>query len=141
MASAVFVAEFFSHVDTQDFEWVRDHLTEDCLITDPGFLGRGKDAVVKWMAGFISAFPDMRHRPYQILADKDKAAFLVEVTGTHTNDLALPDGILAATNRSLQLTICEFWQFTDNKVSEYRVIFDRATFLAQLGVSLQPAPS
>lgn len=140
MDRSAFILDFFKHVDAKEFDWVRTQLAGDCLIADPGFSARGDEAVVAWMSTFIRAFPDMRHRPFHVLADEDKAAFLIEVTGTHTDDLTLAeDNVLAPTGRSLKLTISEFWKFTDGKVSEYRVIYDRTEFLAQLGIFGQPA--
>ncbi len=140
MDRSAFIPEFFSNVDAKEFNWVKAQLADDCLIADPGMCARGPQAVVDWMSSFMRAFPDMQHRPFQILADDDQAAFLIEITGNHTGSLALSDGnVLPPTGRALKLTISEFWKFTEGKVSEYRVIYDRIEFLAQIGIDAVPA--
>ena len=85
----------------------------------------------------------LKHAPVPVKACEFhlvKAAFLIEITGNHTGSLALSDGnVLPPTGRALKLTISEFWKFTEGKVSEYRVIYDRIEFLAQIGIDAVPA--
>ncbi|CAM3704402.1 ester cyclase [Smaragdicoccus niigatensis] len=135
-----FVVDFFKHVDAFDFEWMQKNLTTDCRIEAPGFSETGAEIVAIWMAGFFASFPDLKHRPHQIIATDAHAAMLVHVTGTHTENLGLPNGaVVPPTGRPLDITLGEFWQFTDGKVSEYRVIYDQLDFLTQLGLLEQPA--
>ena len=89
--AAASVEEFFRHVDEHDFDWVEAALTADCVIDAPGFRQEGAEVVALWMAGFFAAFPDLRHRPHRVVAGDNEVACLVEVTGTHTEDLAFPD--------------------------------------------------
>jgi steroid delta-isomerase-like uncharacterized protein len=135
-----FIVDFFAHIDALDFEWMKENLTTDCRIEAPSFSGTGAEIVAQWMAGFFATFPDLNHRPHRIVATDAEAALLVQVTGTHTKDLSLPNGdAVPPTGRPLDLTLAEFWQFTDGKVSEYRVIYDQAEFLTQLGLLDEPA--
>ncbi|NMN98389.1 ester cyclase [Antrihabitans stalactiti] len=135
-----FIVDFFAHVDALDFEWMQENLTTDCRIEAPGFSETGGEIVALWMAGFFATFPDLKHRPHRILATDAEAALLVHVTGTHTEELGLPNGdVVPPTGRPLDITLAEFWQFTDGKVSEYRVVYDQADFLTQLGLLDLPA--
>ncbi|MFI5627732.1 ester cyclase [Nocardioides sp. NPDC051685] len=134
---AAWIEEFFRRVDTHDFEWVESALAQDCVIDAPGFKHEGAEVVVLWMAGFFAAFPDLRHRPHRVIAEGEEAAFLVEVTGTHTEDLAFPDGgALPPTGKSIRVELAEFWRFEGAQVVEYKVIYDQADFLGQLGVGV-----
>ena len=134
---AAWIGEFFRRVDAHDSEWVEAALAPACVIDAPGFKQEGAEVVVLWMAGFFAAFPDLRHRPHRVTADGGEAAFLVEVTGTHTEDLALPDGgALPPTGKSIRVELAEFWRFEADQVAEYKVIYDQADFLAQLGVGV-----
>ena len=87
------------------------------------------------MAGFFAAFPDLRHRPHRVIAGNGELACLVEVTGTHTEDLAFPDGSsLPPTGASIRVELAEFWRFEGDRIAEYKVIYNQADFIAQLGV-------
>jgi predicted ester cyclase len=133
--AAAWVEDFFRHVDEHDFDWVEAALTADCVIDASGFRNEGAEVVVLWMAGFFAAFPDLRHRPHRVIAGNGELACLVEVTGTHTEDLALPDGSsLPPTGASIRVELAEFWRFEGDRIAEYKVIYDQADFIAQLGV-------
>ena len=135
--STASVVDFFRHVDEHDFDWVEAALTADCVIDAPGFHQEGAEVVVLWMAGFFAAFPDLRHRPHRVIAGDNQLACLVEVTGTHTEDLGFPDGSsLPPTGATIQVELAEFWRYEGDRIAEYRVIYDQAGFLAQLGVGV-----
>lgn len=135
--AATKVEEFFRRVDDHDFDWVEAALTPDCVIDAPGFHQQGAEVVVLWMAGFFAAFPDLRHRPHRVTTGAHEIASLVEVTGTHTEDLGFPDGSsLAPTGASIRVELAEFWRFEGDRIAEYKVIYDQAGFLAQLGVGI-----
>ncbi|MEU2916378.1 ester cyclase [Streptomyces massasporeus] len=131
-----FVVEFFRHVDAHDFDRVEQLLDPECVIEAPGFLQKGSEMVTIWMAGFFAAFPDLVHRPHRIVTGEDEVAIEVEVTGTHTQDLAQPDGsVIGPTGRSLRMGLAEFWRLRDGRVSEYRVYYDSFELLKQLGLA------
>jgi ketosteroid isomerase-like protein len=135
MSSTDLVAEFFTHLDAGDVDWVKDRLTADCHIIAPGFEQVGDELAMMWLSSFYVSFPDITHRPYRVVATGDEVAFLMHVVGTHTADLHLPTGdVVPPTGRTLDITAAEFWQCTDGQISEYRVIYDQAEFLAQLGL-------
>ncbi|MGW4844387.1 ester cyclase [Nocardia brasiliensis] len=129
------IAEFFRRLDAHDFDWARAQLTDSCRLVAPGFDQTGAEIVVQWIAGFVAAFPDMRHRVHQISSGADHCAFLVAVTGTHAGELVLADGtVVAATGRPLAITLGEFWTFTGAQVSEYRVLYDGLDFAERIGL-------
>jgi predicted ester cyclase len=137
LTGAAWVEDFFRHVDEHDFDWVEAVLTPDCVIDASGFKEQGAEVVVLWMAGFFAAFPDLRHRPYRVITGTNEVASLVEVTGTHTEDLGFPDGgFLPPTGASIQVELAEFWRFEGDRIAEYKVVYDQAGFLAQLGVGV-----
>ncbi|QYX75740.1 ester cyclase [Streptomyces akebiae] len=131
-----FVVDFFAHVDAHDFDWVEQMLDPECVIQAPGFLQKGPEMVTIWMAGFFAAFPDLTHRPHRIVTAQDEVAVELEVTGTHTQDLAQPDGsAIPPTGRTIQIGLAEFWRLRDGRVSEYRVYYDSFELLTQLGLT------
>jgi predicted ester cyclase len=133
---SAWIDAFFARVDDHDFEWVEAALTPDCHIDAPGFDHSGAEIVVLWMAGFFAAFPDLRHRPHRVVSSAGEAAFLVEVTGTHNGDLADPDGnALAPTGKAIRVELAEFWRFDEDRLAEYKVIYNHHDLLSQLGVA------
>jgi predicted ester cyclase len=131
------VEDFFRHVDSHDFDWVEAALTPDCVIDASGFQADGAEVVVLWMAGFFAAFPDLRHRPVRVFQGDGEVASIIEVTGTHTEDLGFPDGSsLPPTGASIRVELAEFWRYEGDRIAEYKVIYDQAGFLAQLGVGV-----
>jgi predicted ester cyclase len=71
------------------------------------------------------------------ISGTDEVAALVQVTGTHAGDLGFPDGdFLPPTGASIDVELVEFWRFEGDRVAEYKVIYDQAGVLAQLGVGV-----
>ena len=135
--STASVVDFVRHVGEHVCDGGEAALTADCVIDAPGFHQEGAEVVVLWMAGFFAAFPDLRHRPHRVIAGDNQLACLVEVTGTHTEDLGFPDGSsLPPTGATIQVELAEFWRYEGDRIAEYRVIYDQAGFLAQLGVGV-----
>jgi ketosteroid isomerase-like protein len=65
---------------------------------------------------------------------QDTVALELEITGTHTAPLAGPGGELSPTGREIRLRVANIWRVRDGRVTSYRVYFDQATFMAQLGL-------
>jgi len=133
--TATFVQDFFTHVDKRDFDRAEAMLSPDCAIAAPGFTQVGAQYVSLWMSGFFAAFPDLRHNPQRTVIDEHGIAFELQVTGTHTADLALPDGSsVPPTGRSIDIILAEFWSHENGLVTNYTVHYDNYDFLVQLGL-------
>jgi predicted ester cyclase len=133
--TADFVQTFFARVDKHDFDQVESMLDPDCEIIAPGFTQVGAPYVCLWMAGFFATFPDLRHQPRRIVVEGDEIAFELRVTGTHTEDLPLPDGSsMPPTGRQLDIVLGEFWTLADGRVKNYTVHYDHHDFLTQMTV-------
>ena len=112
-------------------------MTHDVYSLPPGLPEpvRGLAAWKGVISSYFAAFPDLRHRPHRVTTGDNEVACLVEVTGTHTEDLAFPDGSsLPPTGASVRVELAEFWRYEGDRIAEYKVIYDQADFLAQLGV-------
>ncbi|MHA4852863.1 MULTISPECIES: ester cyclase [unclassified Rhodococcus (in: high G+C Gram-positive bacteria)] len=131
--TADFIHNFFACVDAHDFDRVESMLDPECEIVAPGFTQVGAPYVCLWMAGFFATFPDLRHRPRRVVVDGNEIAFELHVTGTHTEDLPLPDGSsIPPTGRSLDITLGEFWTLAEGRVKNYTVYYDHHDFLTQM---------
>jgi steroid delta-isomerase-like uncharacterized protein len=127
--------DMFATIDTHDLDGVLRRLAADCEFSAPGFVGTGAETVVGFMAPFLAAFPDISHRVVNTLEVADSIAIELEITGTHTEPLEGPGGALPPTGQTMNLNAANVWQVTDGKIVSYRVYFDTATLMAQLGVA------
>lgn len=131
---ASFARDMFATIDRHDVDGVAARLAADCEFAAPGFVGTGAETVVGFMTPFLAAFPDISHRVVNTLEVGDSVAIELEITGTHTEPLVGPGGALPATGQTMNLNAANVWQVTDGKIVSYRVYFDTATLMAQLGV-------
>jgi predicted ester cyclase len=86
------------------------------------------------MAPFLAAFPDIHHELANTIEVADTIAIELVITGTHTAPLAGPGGELPPTGNPIRLRAVNVWRVKGGKPVSYRVYFDTATLMAQLGV-------
>jgi predicted ester cyclase len=81
---------------------------------------------------FQTAFPNMRWEPEDVLADGDKVAARVRVTGTNEGELmGMP-----ASGRSVSVQVIDIIRFGDDGlVHEHWGVFDMMGMMQQLGVA------
>jgi steroid delta-isomerase-like uncharacterized protein len=96
---------------------------------------------------WTTAMPDVKVEIVNIIGGEEWTAVEFIGRGTHTGPLAGPQGLIPATQKKLELKVCELFQIQDGLITESRVYFDSATMLRQLGLlpqtmeSGQPTPS
>jgi steroid delta-isomerase-like uncharacterized protein len=87
---------------------------------------------------FIDAFPDAKFNVTNWIEDGQMAVAEGRYTGTHTGDMAAPQGTIPATGRSIDVPYARVFQVKDGKLTGHRAYWDNATFMTQLG--LMPGP-
>lgn len=123
-----------SFVHKQDAEAVRKQLAPDFRDnemppeTPPG----PAEPALQYRAMLHTAFPDLRIKIEDIVAEGDRVAVRVRWTGTHRG--LLPMMPLPATNRAFAFTGMVFWRIIDGKIVERWATIDR------LGLQQQLAP-
>ena len=83
-----------------------------------------------WEIMLFKAFPDMEWTIIDMIAEADKVAFILNVTGTHTGEPLLG---IPATGKKVDLTNTRIVRIADNKFVEWKGTTD-GTLLQQLGV-------
>ena len=129
------VRELFATIDTHDLDAVAAKLAPDCEFAAPGFAGSGAQTVVGFIAPFLAAFPDIRHEVVRTVEAGDTVAVELDITGTHTEPLAGPAGVLPPTGNAMRLPAANLWRVADGRIASYHVYFDSATLMAQLGAA------
>jgi hypothetical protein len=96
----------------------------------PG-LAPTKDGAMQFFRMYISAFPDLRFTPEDVLASGDKAVGRVNVTGTHQGEfMGMP-----ATGKSVSVQAIDIVRFGDDGLArEHWGVFDAMAMMQQLGV-------
>jgi steroid delta-isomerase-like uncharacterized protein len=108
----------------------------DSLLT-PGFLyhARGEDVegienFKKWISSDRAAFPDMRFKMVDSIAESDKVASTFVVEGTHEKEFR---GI-KATHKKFETVGVTIFHFDGNKIKEAWVVVDGLSAALQIGV-------
>ena len=97
---------------------------------------KGRDEIVRYLGGFLSAIPDFT---WESLAEHEAGDTSVDegwVVGTNTGPLPLPDGtLLPATGRSVRVRGCDIATVADGVIVRHHFYYDQMELLAQLGLA------
>src|SRR5436190_10182864 len=89
-----------------------------CDVTVPEEM-RTREAATAYMAGWFTAFPDMRIKVTNLVLDEDSLATEVEFTGTNTGTLAMGGMEIPATGKAVVGKGAYFARVEDGKVVEF----------------------
>lgn len=81
----------------------------------------------QFLASFTSAFPDLTRNVEDMVAEGDRVAVIVNVTGTHKGELR---GV-QPTGKKVSFTSMEILTINDGKIVEERAIADRMGLMQQ----------
>ena len=94
----------------------------------------GLTETVAVMAMRAAAFPDLRLRVEQVIAEGDMVAYRVSMRGTHTGTFA---GV-AATGRSVEYSTIGIDRLENGRIVEHHANPDALAILRQIGAFPQP---
>jgi len=116
-----------------DLDAVGELVASDCQYFMPGSSepAEGPDGVKQIVAAFRAAFPDLHVEVDEVVAAGDVVMARVRPTGTHQGELM---GV-AATGRTVSWVVSHCARFSDGKLVEDRIVFDRADLMEQLGAT------
>ena len=127
------VRQFFDAFDRQD-TGVMDQLVSSTnyALHFSGMPPADWNGTKQFSAAFYSAFPDLRHNIVDMVADGDKVAVRLNVTGTHKGEL---QGI-PPTGKQVSFDATDFITLVDGKVSEERLTADIMGLMQQIGATI-----
>lgn len=104
----------------------------DCVVHFTGVPEplRGLDALKQHVAGFLTAFPDLRLTIDESLVDGDRVAHRFHATGTHTGPL----GPVPPTGRRIEIDALIVDHVVNGRVAERWEQIDQSRMLQQLGL-------
>ena len=134
------VRHFFELLDRHDTDRIGQLLVSS---TNYSFHIGGISSSVDWnqhkrlLSGVNNAFPDLHHEIVDIVAEGDKVAVRLNVTGTHKGEF---QGILP-TGKKLSLYEMGFIAIVDGKITEGWISADKMRLMQQLGALPIPSSS
>ena len=93
----------------------------------------------EFLDNWTIAMPDCKVEITNVVTGDEWAVVEFIGRGTHTGPLVGPQGAIPATQKKLDLKVCEVLRLKDGQISEARVYFDAATMLRQFGLLPQTA--
>ncbi len=113
----------------------RDLMTSDVKDHDPApDQGEGPEGFMSFFEKFRAAFPDLKVKVEQMVADEHNVAIAYTVTGTHKGHF---HGI-SPTGKSIEARGMQIAQFEDGRISERWGSSDELGILKQIGATTIP---
>jgi len=133
------VTRFYDTWNTHDRDGWLACCDEDITFNGPGGIaGKGFDAGRMFWSIWQDAFPDCTSTINVAVAEGNEAIQEAVFTGTHTETLHLPDNQdIPPMGKSVAIPFTLGLTYLGGKWSSFRLIFDRAELMTQLG--LMPA--
>jgi steroid delta-isomerase-like uncharacterized protein len=118
-------------LNRRDDNAVSNQLTADFVDHEmPPGTPVGPGGALQYRSMLLAAFPDLRVKVEDIVAEGDRVAVRAVWTGTHRGSFtAMP---LPPTNRTAQLSGMVFWRIRDGKLAERWATLDRMGLYQQL---------
>jgi steroid delta-isomerase-like uncharacterized protein len=147
--NATIARDHFNAFNARDFAKGLNLVTNDVKWTNIPFNVEftGHSGYREFHNNWTTAMPDCKVEITNIIGGEEWTVVEFIGRGTHTGTLAGPQGPIAATQKKLELKVCELLRIKDGQIAESRVYFDAATMMRQLGLLPQtlgpgqPVPS
>lgn len=118
-----------------------DIYAPDIVMIEPVGATHGIDGYLGTAKGFVTAFPDSRFDVTAVIASGNSVVMEGVYSGTHTGPLTTPQGEVAPTGRTLELTLCDVFDIEAGRIQRVRAYYDQMALAAQLGLLPTPAAS
>lgn len=126
------VNRFGEAVNARDFDAVRRLLAVDfvrhCQAT-PDVAVRNAEQFIEYLRADAAVVPDSRQTLQQLVAERDRVAFLITYEGTQEGQM----GPFPPSHRKMRLDVAGVFRIADGKLAELWVTWDNLAALAQLG--------
>lgn len=132
------VEQHYRNMNEQAWSRESEVLSPEVVTVQPGGTINGIDGFLEFAKAFWRAFPDGRLQPKLFIEEGNRLMVEGVHTGTHTGVLAMPNGELPPTGKSLVLPYSDIFEAAAGRIVGHRVYWDEMTFAVQLG--LMPAP-
>jgi steroid delta-isomerase-like uncharacterized protein len=127
---------FYESWNERDFDRGAELVAEDGVQTIVGSGERfeGPDGFRRFSRMWADAFPDGRVEIESLIEAGDRVVVEFVGRGTHTGPLVSPMGEIPPTGRTVELRLCDVYEFRNGKMQAQRSYFDTASLMQQLGI-------
>lgn len=137
---AAIARDVYESWNSRDFDRGAQAMADggEIVIVGSGERFAGPEGAVAYSRKWADAFPDGRIE-IDHLTEGDSTV-VVEFTGrgTHTGTLVTPMGDLPATERRVELHLCDVLEFEGDKIKNQRSYIDSGAIMQQLGLMPEP---
>jgi predicted ester cyclase len=111
------------------------HFTETAELRAPGGVsGSGLGIAGQFYDMWQNGFPDCQVDPVAISEDGESGVLEAVFKGTHTGPLNAPSGTIAATGKAVAIPFVVTAKVGDGQFTSFRLYFDQAELMTQLGL-------
>ena len=131
------IHQVFESYNQQDMEKAERLFSPKHVFHFPGAPPMDWNSHKQFIVGLSKAFPDLHFKVEDILAEDDKVAYRLTVSGTHRGEFQS----IPPTNKKVSFTSTGISNIVDGKVAEDWVDADTMGLMQQLGVIPSAPPS
>jgi steroid delta-isomerase-like uncharacterized protein len=126
---------FMGAIDRNDWDAVRDIVTDDFVMEYPGQPPIDKEGFIQFCGGWYAGFPDLVHDIQESVCEDDRVVLRIIVRATHQGDfMGLP-----ATGRTIAVHSAGIGYIRDGRVAKLWALPDVMGMMQQLGAIPEPA--
>ena len=126
---------FLGAIDRNDWDELRNVLTDDYVMEFPGQPDLDKEAFVQFCIGWFASFPDLTHNIQETVCEDDRVAIRIIVRGTHRGEfMGLP-----ASGNTIAMNSLGIAYLRDGRVRKLWAMPDVMGMMQQLGAIPEPA--
>jgi steroid delta-isomerase-like uncharacterized protein len=116
---------------------VQNLLSPECVYDERATHRRlqGVGKIIEAWQSWASAIPDSRATFVREIADGGTAVLEVVWKGKHTGPLRTPAGVIAASQKQIEMPACQVIEVKEGKVASFTHYFDFLTLLRQVGAA------
>jgi predicted ester cyclase len=132
------VVRAFELGDNHDFEGMAEVQAEDCELTMPGVVLKGRAQAEPYYRTLWEAFPDGHHEIRNVVETPTSVVVEAFWSGHHTGPFRMPNGVLPPSGRVVSFHLASVNTPRHGKIGTVRVYDDTMEFLT--GIGLVPSP-
>jgi steroid delta-isomerase-like uncharacterized protein len=128
------IREFHARLSDNDIEGAAALAAEDLVNHAAIPEAQGRAGLISIFKKLRTAFPDLRHRVDDVIAEGDRVVARITMSGTHTGPLAMVRLPLAPTNRKVEVEQIHVFRLDSGRIVESWGARDDIAMFRQLGL-------
>lgn len=119
-------------VNQRDYSWIPEVFSPSVVLREPVGEFYGHRGIETYLVSLTNGFPDFHGRVENLVIQNEMVVYEWLASGTHTGEY---NG-LPPTGHPVEMPGMTMMRFADGKFQDYRIYYDTAQLLEQLGIPL-----